>query len=314
MGLKEDGELVVGYLSSDGSEGRFSLSPEPSEVVTFTLFTREHVNGTTADIGKIFDKSKPTKFVTHGWLSSGIADTCVKIKNGFLQKYDANVFIMDWSEISGNVIYPIPMAATKGVGEYYSEFINNLVDSGVDPQTIHLVGHSLGAHVSGFAARRVKGKIGRVTGLDPALPGFNSPELVDGGHLNKSDADFVDVIHTCAGYLGMKMSIGDADFYPNGGSVPQPGCGSVFEMIEACSHGRSWEYFAASLVSSIPFMAYRCDSFDTFLQKEECKEEGVAMGDPTPVTAKGDYYLKTRAEEPFVVKEVEKSVDNALDK
>jgi hypothetical protein len=83
-------------------------------------------------------------------------------------------------------------------------------------------------------------------------------------------------------------------------------------MIEACSHGRSWEYFAASLVSSIPFMAYRCDSFDTFLQKEECKEEGVAMGDPTPVTAKGDYYLKTRAEEPFVVKEVEKSVDNAL--
>lgn len=166
-------------------------------------------------------------------MSSGTADTCTRIKDGFLKKYDANVFIMDWSEISGNVLYPIPMSATKSVGDFYSQFLNKLVASGTDPKNIHLVGHSLGAHVSGFAARGVKEKIGRVTGLDPALPGFDLG-LVEGGHLEKSDAEFVDVIHTCAGYLGMRRSIGHADFYPNGGSVPQPGCDSIFEVGKIC--------------------------------------------------------------------------------
>jgi len=61
------------------------------------------------------------------------------------------------------------------------------------------------------------------SGLDPALPGFDVG-LVSAGTLSNSDADFVDVIHTCAGYLGYKTPLGHADFYPNGGGPPQPGC------------------------------------------------------------------------------------------
>jgi len=34
----------------------------------------------------------------------------------------------------------------------------------------------------------------------------------------------VDVIHTSGGSTGMYHSVGHADFFPNGGSVPQPGC------------------------------------------------------------------------------------------
>ena len=44
-------------------------------------------------------------------------------------------------------------------------------------QRIQLVGHSLGAHLLGFLAKRVQelglGKVARITGLDPALPLFN---------------------------------------------------------------------------------------------------------------------------------------------
>lgn len=65
--------------------------------------------------------------------------------------------------------------------------------------------------------------------MDPALPGFTplpivGQGLVEDGHLNTNDSHFVDVIHTCAGYLGIKDPIGHVDFYPNGGGPPQPGC------------------------------------------------------------------------------------------
>lgn len=81
-------------------------------------------------------------------------------------RYDANIFVMDWSAISANPFYSIPMLATPEVGKHYGTYLNYLVDEvGVRPKDIHLVGNGLGAHVSGYAAREVKkGKIGRITG------------------------------------------------------------------------------------------------------------------------------------------------------
>lgn len=79
------------------------------------------------------------------------------------------MLVLDWSAISGNVFYPIPMMKTSELGKYYGDYLNYLVDElGVKPEDIHLVGHSLGAHISGFAGREVKsGKIGRITGKNP---------------------------------------------------------------------------------------------------------------------------------------------------
>jgi Lipase len=48
--------------------------------------------------------------------------------------------------------------------------------------------------------------------------------------LDKSDADFVDVIHTCGGFLGFARPLGHVDFYPNGGSFVQPGCANVLSF------------------------------------------------------------------------------------
>lgn len=49
--------------------------------------------------------------------------------------------------------------------------------------------------------------------------------------LSKTDANFVDVIHTNGGMLGFPISVGHADFYPNGGGIYQPGCG-LSDLIE----------------------------------------------------------------------------------
>lgn len=40
VGQKENGEFIIGYFAKDVDDGRFIFSPEPQEVVTFTLFTR----------------------------------------------------------------------------------------------------------------------------------------------------------------------------------------------------------------------------------------------------------------------------------
>ena len=69
---------------------------------------------------------------------------------------------------------------------------------------IHLVGHSLGAHVVGFMSKKVQGlglgKPKRLTGPDPAYPVSESEDLYP-WRLDKSDAELVQVLHTNSGFL-----------------------------------------------------------------------------------------------------------------
>lgn len=79
-------------------------------------------------------------------------------------------------------------------------------------------GHSLGAHIVGAAGRNFTYQtdklLPRITGLDPAKPCFNEGFSLSG--LSKGDAEYVDIIHSDPGALGIRNPIGDADFYPNG--------------------------------------------------------------------------------------------------
>lgn len=63
-------------------------------------------------------------------------------------------------------------------------------------------------------------------GLDPASPLFETTSgVVDPEHrLDPTDAQFVDVIHTSGPAFGFLAPLGHADFYPNDGKIPQPGC------------------------------------------------------------------------------------------
>lgn len=65
---------------------------------------------------------------------------------------------------------------------------------------MHFIGYSVGAHISGLVANYLKpeeGKIGRITGLDPTIFYYSTTNT--SRDLDKSDAHFVDVLHTGAG-------------------------------------------------------------------------------------------------------------------
>lgn len=170
-------------------------------------------------------KGKKTILIAHGYLSNPNQASFQNMKNKYLTKYDCNLLLLDWSNItfqSYNSVYcQIPHVADR-----LADFFCLLEKSyGIALRDLHLVGHSLGAQLSGKIGQLTKAKcnrsVGRITGLDPAGPQFYG--FSKSHRLDKDDADFVDVIHTNRGVFGYYGNCGDSDFYVNCGA-DQPGC------------------------------------------------------------------------------------------
>ena len=137
-----------------------------------------------------------------------------------------NVIAIDWSKPAASVDYIQSAANTAVVGQMISCVINRLsTDLNASATNYQLIGHSLGAQVSGFAGKNVSNpQIGHILGLDPAGPLFDGNPPNE--RLDRTDAQFVFIIHT-NGYavipivqgLGYLPACGDYDFYVNGGKV-----------------------------------------------------------------------------------------------
>ncbi|XP_051156085.1 inactive pancreatic lipase-related protein 1-like isoform X2 [Leptopilina boulardi] len=285
---------------------------DPNSAVSYILYTRSNpekgtplfLNNMDALKNSNFSPSKKTKFITHGWKSSALSASQVDMKNAYLEYGDYNVFLVDWQPLAASTFYLGPMRNTEQVGQNAGQFIDFLIsETGLSPRDIHFIGHSLGAHVAGNAGSAIKfGRISRVTGLDPALPGFHI-FATEKERLDPSDANFVDVIHSCGGVLGFLQPLGHIDFYPNAGTAVQPGCCCIPELLEACSHGRSYSYFTESINEKSGLVATQCDTWDAYVNKHCESKSSVLMGEHVDKSATGSYFLKTRSEPPFAYTE-----------
>lgn len=76
-----------------------------------------------------------------------------------------NVIAVNWQYGADNVIYAKSAANTRVVGAIIGELLKNLHSAGQTSYSkIHLVGHSLGAHICGYAGAIVGGRIAKITG------------------------------------------------------------------------------------------------------------------------------------------------------
>ncbi|XP_054099317.1 pancreatic lipase-related protein 2 isoform X3 [Callithrix jacchus] len=228
----------------------------PKDIDTrFLLYTNENpdnfqlITGTEPDTieASNFQLGRKTRFIIHGFIDKGeenwLSDMCKKM----FKVEKVNCICVDWRGGS-RTMYTQAVQNIRVVGAEIALLIQVLsMQLGYSPEDVHLIGHSLGAHAAAEAGRRLEGRVGRITGLDPAEPCFQgTPEEV---RLDPSDAVFVDVIHTDSAPIvpflgfGMSQKVGHLDFFPNGGKQ-MPGCKKniLSTIIDINGIWEGWRY------------------------------------------------------------------------
>ncbi|XP_037026485.1 vitellogenin-1-like isoform X3 [Bradysia coprophila] len=246
-----------------------------------------------------FNRELETTFLVTGWFSNINStlenDALETVWEAYKCRGNLNFVVIDAADYV-DTLYTWSAFNTEEIGKSFAKGLAELVKI-YSEDNIHLVGHSLGAHIVGAAGRYftefTSKSLPRITGLDPASPCFNEGENLSG--LSRGDALFVDVIHSNSGVLGKKDPVGDVDFYPNGVNPLPPGCLTI-----VCAHARSWEFFAESVYpgNERAYMATKCNSI-TSLNSGSCPGKRIPMGIDCPRTAKGNYFLTTKRSKPF---------------
>ncbi|EDW81407.1 uncharacterized protein Dwil_GK12046 [Drosophila willistoni] len=295
MDMEEAEELLA---NGDQIEGRISTN-----AVNFYLYTKSNptdgkeIKSKASSIeDSHFNKDHGTRFVIHGWTGRHTDSMNTEITKAWLSKGDYNIIIVDWAR-ARSVDYASSVLAVPGAGAKVGAMIKYLHEShGMSLDSLEVIGHSLGAHVSGYAGKTVgEGKIHTIVGLDPALPLFSYDKPAK--RLNSGDAWYVESIQTNGGKLGFLKPIGKGAFYPNGGKK-QPGCG--LDATGSCSHSRSVTYYAEA-VTEDNFGSMKCGDYEEAVAKE-CGStySSVRMGaDTNAYMVEGDFYVPVNSKAPY---------------
>uniref|UniRef100_A0A3B4ZQL0 triacylglycerol lipase n=1 Tax=Stegastes partitus TaxID=144197 RepID=A0A3B4ZQL0_9TELE len=226
-----------------------------------------------------FNSSNPLIIITHGWSVDGMMESWVlrlatALKTNLV---DVNVVITDWLSLA-HQHYPIAVQSTRTVGKDITHLVQTLQEEyQYPPKKVHLIGYSLGAHISGFAGSYLEGsgKIGRITGTPKLL--LSRPFSC----LNKQISGHLELISYQSSSL-------------------------CFEQTVKCAHERSVHLFIDSLLNKDKqSTAYRCSDNNAFVKgvcldcrKNRCNTLGYDIKKVRTGTSKR-LYLKTGPRMPY---------------
>lgn len=266
--------------------------------VKFNVFTRNnsdegiriYSNDPTTVHNSTFDASRKTFFCIHGYVSNTEKGSgCDEIKNALLEVGEHNVILVDWSQFDNILSYPVNvLVKVPTVGQLVGETIKVLLKQGAVENDVHLIGHSLGAHVAAFAGSLALNGKGVITGLDPAGPMYGGET---GRGLSANDAGFVEAIHTDGGKLGIGEPVAHLDVYFNGGLSPQPGCRR--DPLGVCSHCFAFDVYVNALRKPNDLVATRCDSQSDLLRGACDGNPQTRLGLNVDQRSRGKYFIES---------------------
>ncbi|XP_060527852.1 pancreatic triacylglycerol lipase [Cylas formicarius] len=268
------------------------MHPENPEEIRVASTLRE-----TNLVKTAFDPFKPTKIIIHGYNSDMFLNALTELRKEYLKTKDYNIFTVDWSPLNQSPCYVGAVWNARHVGACTAQLVQRIRDMAAED--IHVIGFSLGAHISNYLSVKLRPyKLLRITGLDPALPGYITPNMDE--KLDKSDAEFVDVYHTNAFAQGKIEESGHVDYYFNGGAI-QPGCWGEPSFI-SCNHHRAPLYFAEAINSEIGFWGWRCPNYFSYILGR-CLPGDIkkVMGAHVAERFEGVFIVLTGATPPFAI-------------
>ncbi|MGB3513118.1 MAG: hypothetical protein WBA93_28665 [Microcoleaceae cyanobacterium] len=193
--------------------------------VNFNIWGNDSIN-----ISGEINSDAPTYAIIHGWRNTGgnsdnnynpsdwMADQAQTIRG---RESNANIILVDWEDGANKLWYFSSASITEDVGNELATYLSN---NNLDPNYTNLIGHSLGAHVAGFAGstylESTGDSISQIVGLDPAGPAFEGKDA--GDRLDPNDANRVVTFHTSK-TLGYDDPLAVLDVYVNSNSWFQPG-------------------------------------------------------------------------------------------
>lgn len=260
------------------------------------------------DVSKKIDLSKPIVFITHGWTDNVNKSWVQETATNVIKYQDSNVCAVDWNHLAKYRYYVSAIENVPMVSGYLTLFVGFLREAGIPLSRVTLVGHSLGAQISGQVGYNLNGKIGAIFGLDPAGPLFTAP--TDRGleyRLDSTDARYVQMILTSRGQCGVMTGDGHENFYPNGGFSPQTNCivpltsDAEFADQSVCSHLHATELFKFSLVPTIAYKSTKCDDFVKYMANLCALNRKLNMLGAASDRSGGNFYLITSPFSPYNV-------------
>lgn len=210
--------------------------PEQPELA-FRLYADDAIDGQLVRAARL-NSSRATVLLVHGWLGGIRSERYLsEAKRAALAPAGAwtpNVIVVDWSQLASGSLYAATQASRLVAARLADQLAGLVRVGGLRPELMHCLGHSLGAHICGQAARaafppvapselanrtawepperlvRSLGRFGRISALDPG--GFcyeleaRAPER-DYPGLRPSDALLVDAIYTNRSPFGNRFAL-----------------------------------------------------------------------------------------------------------
>lgn len=121
-----------------------------------------------------FNVNRPSVVYAYGFTQTYNSNATQRIVEAYIARNDHNILVIDWYNYSTGDYLLNAVPNTLKVADVMAKALLSLNSSGYPLEKIHVVGHSLGAHLAAKLGRSIiiqssgQSKLKRITGLDPS--------------------------------------------------------------------------------------------------------------------------------------------------